>query len=1032
MSRVFLAEEVRLGRKVVIKVLPPEMSAGVNVERFEREIQLAANLQHPHIVPLLTAGASGDLLYYIMPFIKGESLRAKLAREGELPIGEAVRILREVADALAYAHAEGVVHRDIKPDNVLLSGQHAVVTDFGVAKAVSASTGASSLTSLGVALGTPAYMAPEQAVADPNVDHRADIYAVGILAYEMVCGRLPFSAGTPQALLAAHVTQAPEPATRHRSTVPEAFNGLIMRCLEKKAADRWQKAEEMLPQLDAVLTPATGGITPTGTQPHAAYSASDAARAFAQAHPGRVAGLFAGASLVVLFVVYAIVQLAGLPDWVFYGAIGLLLAGLPIMVLTGRHERRRAVATMTGTHVPTPTGVHRHFTWRKALLGGGLAFAGLTLVAGGFMASRLLGIGPGATLLSKGVIGQRERIVLADFDDLTADSTLGETITELLRIDLAQSPTVSVYDAVQVVGVLARMQRPADSRVTAELAGEIAAREGLKAVLVGDVRPLGSGFVLSARLVASGTGEILWAGRENAADANGIAAAVDRLSASLREKVGESLRTIRTDSPLEQVTTRSLEALRLYAQADRANNNGDPTGAMALLERAIAADSNFAMAYRKLGVIQSNLGLDEERMKQVLTRGYELRERLTERERYLTEAMYYSNVVEDEDATIVAYQAVLDKYPDDRIALNNLANEYVGKNRLADAVALHRRAIDAGVAPAITYGNAIARTYNLGRVDEARDLIDKFRAAFPTNPGADEAAANLVASERDWDSAGAMFQAARAGRRGTAIQELGPVFSLASLARARGRLAEARSLDREGQRLGAQIGLPWARALAAPAVLDLDDDAWKALLFHGEADRAARLMEEFLRRDPPARRRTDQRDYLGLADFFARAGHVDRAKEMVRHWDTEVADEKERQSPPSGWHNAMGMIALAEGRLDDALQARRRAREESGGCVLCNLFDFAEIHDRAGQPDSAIAYYEQWINSKAWGRLGWDGGLLWLVRRRLGELHEARGDREKALAYYSDLLEQWKDADAELQPIVRDVRSRVARLTGER
>ncbi|HWA16256.1 MAG TPA: serine/threonine-protein kinase, partial [Gemmatimonadales bacterium] len=178
MSRVFLAEETRLGRQVVVKVLPPEMGAAVNVERFEREIQLAARLQHPHIVSLLTAASSGDLLYYIMPYIGGESLRAKLGHEGALPVAEAVRILREIVDALAYAHGHNVVHRDIKPDNVLLSTGHAVVTDFGVAKAVTASSGGgeqTSLTSLGVALGTPAYMAPEQAAADPHVDHRADI-----------------------------------------------------------------------------------------------------------------------------------------------------------------------------------------------------------------------------------------------------------------------------------------------------------------------------------------------------------------------------------------------------------------------------------------------------------------------------------------------------------------------------------------------------------------------------------------------------------------------------------------------------------------------------------------------------------------------------------------------------------------------------------------------------------------------------------------------------------------------------------------
>ena len=265
MSRVFVAEEVELRRKVVVKVLPPDMAAGLNAERFRREIQLAASLQHPHIVPLIAAGRSGDLVWYTMPLIEGHSLRARLAREGELPIGEAVRILRDVADALAYAHEHGVVHRDIKPDNVLLAGRHAVVTDFGVAKAVSESTGESALTSIGVALGTPSYMAPEQAVADPHVDHRADIYALGAMGYELLTGAPPF-AGTPQAILAAHVTQAVDPVIARRPSVPPAVAALVMRCLEKKAADRWQTAGELHQQLELMATP-SGGASPTTAVP---------------------------------------------------------------------------------------------------------------------------------------------------------------------------------------------------------------------------------------------------------------------------------------------------------------------------------------------------------------------------------------------------------------------------------------------------------------------------------------------------------------------------------------------------------------------------------------------------------------------------------------------------------------------------------------------------------------------------------------------------------------------------------------------
>src|SRR6267143_3884280 len=277
MSRVFLALETALKRHVVIKVLPPEMAAGVNIERFRREVELAASLQHPHIVPLLSAAASGDLLYYTMPLVEGESLRAKLARQGELPVSETIRVLADVADALAYAHAHGVVHRDIKPDNVLISGKHAVVTDFGVSKAVSASSGGS-LTSLGVALGTPAYMAPEQAAADPHLDHRADLYALGVLGYEMLTGRPPFTAATPQATLAAQVTKKPEPVTMHREAIPPALNAFVMRCLEKHPADRWQTAGEVVVQLEAMATP-SGGITPAGSAPYDAVAAAAAARA---------------------------------------------------------------------------------------------------------------------------------------------------------------------------------------------------------------------------------------------------------------------------------------------------------------------------------------------------------------------------------------------------------------------------------------------------------------------------------------------------------------------------------------------------------------------------------------------------------------------------------------------------------------------------------------------------------------------------------------------------------------------------------
>ena len=265
MATVYLAQDLKHNRRVALKVLRPELAAALGPERFVREVETVAQLQHPHILPLFDSGEADGYLYYVMPFVDGESLRQRLKREGALPVHEAVRILREVVDALAHAHQNGVVHRDIKPDNVMLSGRHAVVTDFGVAKAVSAA-GTDKLTTVGVALGTPTYMAPEQAMGETNLDQRADIYSVGALAYELLTGAPPFDKPTAQALLSAHVLEKPAPPSDRRAEISPALSELVMRCLEKEKDARYQTAEEMLPALEVLGTP-SGGITPTYTRP---------------------------------------------------------------------------------------------------------------------------------------------------------------------------------------------------------------------------------------------------------------------------------------------------------------------------------------------------------------------------------------------------------------------------------------------------------------------------------------------------------------------------------------------------------------------------------------------------------------------------------------------------------------------------------------------------------------------------------------------------------------------------------------------
>jgi len=1015
MSRVFAARDVELGRIVVVKVLPPEMAAGVNAERFRREIQLAASLQHPHIVPLLHAGHADDLVYYTMPLIEGESLRARLAREGELPVPEVVRILRDVADALAYAHTRGVVHRDIKPDNVLISGHHAMVTDFGVAKAISEATGRTSLTSMGVALGTPAYMAPEQATADPHVDHRADLYALGALGYEMLTGRPPFVGTSPHQVLAAQVTELPDPVTDHRAAVPPALAALVMRCLEKKPADRWQSAAELHHQFEAMATP-TGGMAPTEGPP---IISSGTEAAIRRGHPARVATLFALAAVGVLALVYALLQLLGLPDWVLPGAIGLLAVGLPIMVWTGVIERRRALARTTGRAI-APVGLHRWFTWRRALLGGVGAFGTLGVGTAIYMGMRLLGIGPVGTLVASGVLAARDRLVLAEFENHTSDTTLGRSVSEAFRVDLAQSPVVRLLDPSGLADALQRMNRDRATPLDVGMARELAQREGVKAVVRGAIDPVGRGFVLSAELVSAADGAVLVAVRENARDDGAIIEAIDRLSKKLRERIGESLKTIRGSEPLERVTTASLDALRRYSQGVKAFDGGENDRAAALLEEAVALDTGFAMAYRKLAVIGFNTFAAPSRMAAVSTKAFRHRDRLAPLERHLAVANYYTFAEFDRAKAAAAYRAALEVEPDDVSALNNLALLLNEMRQFAEAESLALRATALRLSPP-PFGNAIRAQIGLGKLAEAAKTVDRFEQRAAGHPFLLVFRSRLAEARRAYDSAEA-YQRARL--QGTDLaRRANTYFTLAALHLVRGRLAEAEAAGRAYMETSERRGLPGAY---------LDGAVGLALLnvrYRHATGTGRRTVEAALARRPLTSIAAPDRPYLSLALFYAEAGDVPRAKALLADYAAAVPDAQQRRD--AFRRGAAAAVAMAEGRTPDAIAGYRAWYDESG-CATCGLFELARAYERAGERDSALAVYQRAVTTPGRDRLLDEAATLGATYKRLGELHAERGDVEQARDYYGRFVELWAHADPELQPLVREVRQRLAGLSAGR
>ena len=463
MSRVFVAEELRLKRNVVVKVLSPELAQGISVERFEREIQTVAALQQANIVPVLTAGDTDGLPFYTMPFVEGESLRIRLAR-GPLAVTEVIGILRDVSKALAYAHQRGVVHRDIKPDNVLISGGTAVVTDFGIAKAISASrtsSGNATLTQLGTSIGTPAYMAPEQAAGDPDIDTRADIYSLGAMAYELFCGHVVFADRTPQRMLAAHMAEVPVPIATLRPDIPDSLADLVMSCLAKDPNTRPQSAGDIARQLESI----TSG---SGMQSMPRVLAGG---------PGmfkKALLIYAAAFVAVAILTKAAIVGIGLPDWVFPGALIVMALGLPVVLWTGYVQRvtRRAL-TMTPTYTPggTPSMARGtiatmalkaapHVSWYKTTRGGIYAFGAFIVLIAAFMAMRAFGIGPFGSLLASGKLNRAEPILLTDFRTSNVDSTLGRVVSDAVRAGLTGSSAFTLVPSATIVSALARMKLP--------------------------------------------------------------------------------------------------------------------------------------------------------------------------------------------------------------------------------------------------------------------------------------------------------------------------------------------------------------------------------------------------------------------------------------------------------------------------------------------------------------------------------------------------------------------------------------------
>jgi TolB-like protein/tRNA A-37 threonylcarbamoyl transferase component Bud32 len=571
MATVYLAQDLKHRRQVAVKVMRPELASTLGAERFLREVEIAAQLSHPHILPVYDSGEADGILYYVMPYIEGETLWDRIRRESQLPVEDAVRIAREVSEALAYAHDRKIIHRDIKPANILMSGGHALVADFGIARAVGAVTGG--ITKTGLSVGTPHYMSPEQASGMANLDARSDIYAIGCVLYEMIAGEPPFTGPTPQAIIARSLTETPRPLTATRQGLSPALDAVVARALARNAADRWQTAADLSTALGKALdSPQT---SPTGT----------AARSTPGDEPSLITiwGLFLGISAAALLMVYGLVQRFGLPSKVLVLAVALVAIGALVFIATGNVEARRRAGR-------APTGLLSLLSWKNAAIGG-LAALGLWIAVASVLVLR--GTATGSTTTGT-------RLAVLPFENRGApdDAYIVDGIADQVRGKLAG-----------IGGFLVTARTSSDLyRDSKKQPGEIGRELGVDYLLAATVRwskdASGNARIqVSPELIDVRSGASKWAGSYDAAMAD-LFQVQGTIASQVVQVLGVSIDAAQQQDLAERPTS-NLAAWDAFLRGERARSSGRNADGLREYSQAVALDSTFALGWARLSFAAS-------------------------------------------------------------------------------------------------------------------------------------------------------------------------------------------------------------------------------------------------------------------------------------------------------------------------------------------------------------------------------------------------------------------------------------------